>query len=92
MRRITFILLVFLAFTEFVDAQSFYSRRRDRLWMFSFGAGGAQYNGDLFDVTYDELGPSLGPSLGVGLRRKSGSQLSLRLDIAYLYTCDKRKQ
>lgn len=80
MRRMAFILLVFLAFTEFVDAQSFYSRRRDRLWMFSFGIGGAHHNGDMFDITYDELGPSLGPSLGVGLRRKLGSQLSIRLD------------
>ncbi|GEM_PF-979203 len=81
MRKLAFILLLFLGITEFVDAQSFYSRRRDRLWMFSFGLGGSQYHGDLYDVTYDGLGPTVGPSLGIGMRRKLGSQLSIRLDI-----------
>ena len=70
MRRITFIFLVFLAFTEFVDAQGFYTRRIDWHWMFSFGAGGSQYHGDLYDVTYDGFGPTVGPSLGVGMRKK----------------------
>ena len=81
MRRIAFILVLILAVIEFADAQSFYSRRRDRLWMFSFGLGGSQYHGDLYDVTYDGLGPTLGPSFGIGMRRKLGSQLSIRLDL-----------
>ena len=81
MRKIAFILCLFLAFVEFTNAQSFYSRRRDRLWMFSYGIGFSTYHGDLHDVFYDGLQHALGPSLGVGLRRKFGSQLSARLDL-----------
>ena len=81
MKKFTFILLLILAFTEIADAQSFYSRRRDRTWMFSYGVGFSTYHGDLHDVFYDGLQSALGPSLGVGLRKKFGSQLSLRVDL-----------
>lgn len=81
MKKVTFILLFILAFTEFADAQSFYSRRRDRTLMFSYGVGFSTYHGDMHDVFYDGLQAALGPSLGVGLRKKFGSQLSLRVDL-----------
>lgn len=81
MRKFAFILCLFLTFVEFADAQSFYSRRRDRLWMLSYGVGFSTYHGDMHDVLYDGLSAALGPSLGVGIRRKFGSQLSVRLDL-----------
>ncbi len=83
MKKVTFVLLFILAFTEFVDAQSFYSRRRDRTLMFSYGIGFSTYHGDLHDVFYDGMQHALGPALGVGLRKKFGSQLSLRVDLNY---------
>lgn len=81
MKKVTFILLLILAFSEIADAQSFYSRRRDRTWMLSYGVGFSTYHGDLHDVFYDGMQSALGPSLGVGLRKKFGSQLSLRVDL-----------
>lgn len=81
MKKVTLVLLFILAFTEIADAQSFYSRRRDRTWMFSYGIGFSSYHGDLHDVFYDGLQSALGPALGVGLRKKFGSQLSLRVDL-----------
>ena len=81
MKKVTFTLLIILAFTELANAQSFYSRRRDRTWMFSYGVGFSTYHGDMHDVFYDGLQSALGPSLGVGLRKKFGSQLSLRVDV-----------
>lgn len=81
MKKVVFILIFILAFTEFADAQSFYSRRRDRTWMFSYGVGFSTYHGDMHDVFYDGIQGALGPSLGVGLRKKFGSQLSVRVDL-----------
>ncbi|WP_420386082.1 hypothetical protein [Roseivirga sp.] len=81
MKKVAFILTLILAFSEIADAQSFYSRRRDRTLMFSYGVGFSTYHGDLHDVFYDGLQHALGPSLGVGLRKKFGSQLSVRLDL-----------
>lgn len=81
MKKVAFILTLILAFSEISDAQSFYSRRRDRTLMFSYGVGFSTYHGDLHDVFYDGLQHALGPSMGVGLRKKFGSQLSLRLDL-----------
>lgn len=49
--------------------------------MLSYGIGLSQYHGDLHDILYDGIGSSVGPTLGVGLRRKFGSQVSLRLDV-----------
>lgn len=83
MKRIGLILLLVIGITEIADAQSFYSRRRDRTWMFSFGAGVSTYHGDLHDVFYDGLGSAVGGNIGVGLRKKLGSQMSVRLDLNY---------
>lgn len=81
MRKLIFTLVLVLLFAEFADAQSFYSRRRDRSWMFSFGLGVSSYHGDLHDITYDGLGSAVGSNLGIGLRKKFGSQISMRLDL-----------
>ena len=51
--------------------------------MFSYGLGGAQYHGDMHDVLYDGLNAATGYSFGIGLRKKLGSQLSVRFDINY---------
>ncbi len=83
MKRIGFILLFIICFVEVADAQSFYSRRRDRTWMFSFGLGVSSYHGDLHDVFYDGLGSAVGGNVGIGLRKKLGTQMSLRLDLNY---------
>ncbi|MFY0592592.1 hypothetical protein [Roseivirga sp.] len=83
MRKITFILCLVIAFADIADAQSFYSRRRDRLWMGSYGVGFSTYHGDMHDVFYDGLSSALGGTLTGGIRRKFGSQLSLRLDLSY---------
>lgn len=79
MRKLSFILLILIALIEASSAQNFYSRRRDRTLMFSYGAGMTTYHGDMYDVLYDGLRP--GPNVGIGLRKKFGSQLSLRLDL-----------
>lgn len=81
MRKFTFILCLFLVFAEFADAQSFYSRRRDRLWMLSYGIGYSLYNGDMYDFLYDGISSAGNPTIGAGIRRKFGSQLSLRFDV-----------
>lgn len=49
--------------------------------MFSFGLGVSSYHGDLHDVVYDGLGSAVGSNLGIGLRKKFGSQISMRLDL-----------
>ena len=63
MRKFAFILCLFLVFVEFADAQSFYSRRRDRLWMLSYGVGYSLYNGDMYDGIYTVANPMIGISL-----------------------------
>ena len=68
-----------MAFVEFADAQSFYSRRRDRKWMFSYGMGFSTYHGDLYAFDQDKL-QGINFNAGIGLRRKFGSQLSIRAD------------
>jgi hypothetical protein len=83
MKKLLFTIVLVLFFAEFADAQSFYSRRRDRSWMFSFGLGVSSYHGDLHDVVYDGLGAAVGTNLGIGLRKKFGSQISMRLDLNY---------
>lgn len=72
-----FLFLIFAV--DSINAQSFYSRRKDRSLMFSFGIGQSTYHGDLHDVLYD--GFTARPNLGIGLRKKLGSQLSVRFDI-----------
>lgn len=47
--------------------------------MFSFGLGASTYHGDLHDVLHD--GFTARPNLGIGMRKKFGSQLSLRVDL-----------
>lgn len=79
MRKIAFTIIIILLFAEFADAQSFYSRRRDRKWMFNYGLGFTTYHGDLYAIGTDKL-KSFNSSFGLGIRRKIGSQLSLRLD------------
>jgi len=79
MRKIAFTILILMLFAEFADAQSFYSRRRDRKWMFSYGIGISTYHGDLYAFDQDGL-QGINSNAGMGLRRKLGSQLSLRLD------------
>ena len=79
MRRCAFTMLVFLLFADFVDAQGFLNRRRDRKWMFSSGIGFSTYHGDLYAFDQDKL-QGISGNIGLGLRRKIGSQLSLRLD------------
>lgn len=49
--------------------------------MFSFGLGVSSYHGDLHDVVYDGLGSAVGSNIGIGLRKKFGSQISMRLDL-----------
>jgi hypothetical protein len=75
------LLIAFLLFfvVDSINAQSFYSRRRDRSLMFSFGLGQSTYHGDLHDVLYD--GFTSRPTFGLGLRKKLGSQISVRLDL-----------
>lgn len=84
MQKFSFTVLLLVIFANLTQAQSFYSRRRDRSLMFSYGVGFSTYHGDMHDVFYDGLHSALGPSLGIGLRKKLGSQLSIRLD-ANLY-------
>ncbi|WP_339696718.1 DUF6089 family protein [uncultured Roseivirga sp.] len=79
MKKTIFLLLFIFVVVDSVNAQSFYSRRRDRSMMFSFGLGATTYHGDLHDVLYD--GFTARPNLGIGLRKKFGSQLSLRVDL-----------
>ncbi|WP_421976493.1 DUF6089 family protein [Roseivirga seohaensis] len=79
MKKTIFLLLFIFVVVDAVNAQSFYSRRRDRSMMFSFGLGTSTYHGDLHDVLYD--GFTARPNAGIGLRKKFGSQLSLRLDL-----------
>lgn len=81
MKKLVFTIVFVMLFADFADAQSFYSRRRDRSWMFSFGLGVSSYHGDLHDVVYDGLGSAVGSNLGIGLRKKFGSQISMRLDL-----------
>lgn len=81
MKKLIFTTVFLLFLADFADAQSFYSRRRDRSWMFSFGLGVSSYHGDLHDVVYDGLGSAVGSNLGIGLRKKFGSQISMRLDL-----------
>lgn len=83
MKRIGLVLLLIIGIAEVADAQSFYSRRRDRSWMFSFGAGVSSYHGDLHDVFYDGLGSAVGGNIGIGLRKKLGSQMSIRFDLNF---------
>ncbi|MGW8121944.1 DUF6089 family protein [Roseivirga echinicomitans] len=79
MKKTIFLILFTFIVVDSVNAQSFYSRRRDRSMMFSFGLGATTYHGDLHDVLYD--GFTARPNLGIGLRKKFGSQLSLRVDL-----------
>lgn len=51
--------------------------------MLSFGIGVSTYHGDLHDVLYDGLGSARGFNVGGGLRKKIGSQISVRLDLNY---------
>ncbi len=74
-----FTILALMVFAEIADAQSFYSRRRDRKWMFSYGLGFSTYHGDLYAFDQDKL-QGFNFNAGFGLRRKIGSQLSLRAD------------
>ena len=82
MKKLTFTLLILLAFVEIADAQSFYSRRRDRKWMFSYGIGFSTYHGDLYAFSQDKL-QGVNFNAGMGLRRKIGSQLSIRVDLNF---------
>ncbi|MFT6216786.1 MAG: hypothetical protein ACJAS3_003202 [Roseivirga sp.] len=79
MRKILLLSLFLIFVVDSINAQSFYSRRRDRSLMFSFGLGQSTYHGDLHDVLYD--GFTARPNLGIGIRKKIGSQLSIRFDI-----------
>lgn len=81
MRKFSFTVFLLLALLEFTNAQNFYSARRNRTVMFSYGLGLAQYHGDLHDVPYDGMGSATGYSFGVGLRKKLGNSVSLRFDI-----------
>lgn len=81
MKKLVFTIILLMFVADFADAQSFYSRRRDRKWMFSFGLGVSSYHGDLHDVVYDGLGSAVGSNIGIGMRRKFGSQISLRFDL-----------
>lgn len=79
MKKFALLALLLITVAEMADAQSFYSRRRDRSLMFSFGLGASTYHGDLHDVLYDGL--TARPNFGIGLRKKFGSQLSFRVDL-----------
>ena len=79
--------LLWFGFQDFTSAQSFYARRMDRPWMFSYGVGSSSYHGDLHSFLYDKLGEAFGTNLGIGLRRKVDSQLSIRLDFNYYSNC-----
>ena len=81
MKRLSFVLLLLVVFADLADAQNFYSRRRNRTLMFSYGLGAAQYHGDLHDVLYDGMSSATGYSFGIGLRKKFGNQISLRVDL-----------
>lgn len=81
MKRLSFIIIALFALVEIANAQNFYSRRRNRTIMFSYGLGIAQYHGDLHSVMYDGMGSATGYSFGIGLRKKLGSAVSLRLDL-----------
>jgi len=83
MKRLSFIFLFLFALVEITNAQNFYSRRRNRTVMFSYGIGIAQYHGDLHDVLYDGMGSATGFSLGAGIRKSLGSAISLRFDVNY---------
>ncbi|KYG82874.1 DUF6089 family protein [Roseivirga echinicomitans] len=78
MKKVIFIFLFIFIIVDSVNAQGFYSSRRDRTTMLSFGLGLSNYNGDLHDVIYDGLTAT--PNAGIGLRKKLGSQLSFRVD------------
>lgn len=80
-RKFTIVFILVFAFIELADAQNFYSKRRDRNWTFSYGIGFSTYHGDLHDAFYDGFGSALGPSLGMGLRRRFGTQFSIRADL-----------
>lgn len=84
MKRLILFTLFGLLLFQSVNAQAFYSKgRRDRNWMLSFGIGASTYHGDLNDFFFDQLGGTLGSNFGLGIRRKLGSALSLRLDMNY---------
>lgn len=73
-------LVLHLIVLQQASAQSFYSRRVNRNLMFSYGIGATTYHGDLNDIFFDRLGAATKTNFGIGLRKKVGSQLSLRLD------------
>ena len=83
MKKLSFIILLIIVFSDTVNAQNqnFHSRKRNRTLMFSYGLGGVQYHGDLHDVLYDGMNAATGYSFGIGLRKKYGDQLSIRLDL-----------
>ena len=81
MKRLYIVLFLIIALGDLANAQNFYSRRRNRTLMFSYGLGASQYHGDLHDILYDGMGTATGYSFGIGLRKKFGDQLSLRLDL-----------
>ncbi len=83
MKKLSFVLLLLIVLADLANAQNFYSRRRNRTLMFSYGIGGAQYHGDLHDILYDGMNAATGFSVGAGLRKKFGDQLSVRFDINY---------
>jgi hypothetical protein len=78
MKKTLLIVLILFFVVDSINAQNFYSKRKDRSLMFSFGIGQSTYNGEMNDVVYDGLTPL--PNAGIGLRKKLGAQLSLRID------------
>lgn len=83
LKKLAFGLMFTLSVASTAEAQSFYSRRINRTWTFSYGAGVSTYHGDLNDIFYDKVGQALGANLGFGLSKKLGSQITMRLDFNY---------
>ena len=79
MKKIALAIILLMFCADFADAQSFYSRRRNRTLMFSAGIGATTYHGDLHDIFFD--GFTARPNIGIGLRKQLGSQLNLRFDL-----------
>ena len=74
MRTLAFTLLLVFVVTDFINAQSFFSKRRDRLWSVETKIGGTTYHGDLNEFFYDKSRAR--PNAGISIKRRLGSQIS----------------
>lgn len=80
MKKYTFLTVILLLIGLELSAQSFYQRKRERLWIAGFGTGTASYFGDI-NAPNNYL--DLSPSITVSLERKLSDHLALRAEAVW---------